>query len=596
MNCAYNYNNNNSHYATIKKGIYLTKLSLLLIFFYMFHLNFIYSYQNNYNCLTTTKCHHSSDSYFQRSTTYHHERTILSSYRHVKNNNYYNDNKHCRIIINDMNHHSNCGSLLLLFNSNRNERNNEMNQIIVNGKEENKVSNNNNNIIGILVLLTVPLSWGTYSPVVKYLYEYINISGFLFSAAYYIVAASTLWILYLIDYNHHNYDNKEQDIEISTVDTSSTNKIITTDQSASMTIDIDHNDILNNPPTSTTISTNNIPFNLSLTTITTMIGGIELGSYLFLGNILQVIGLKTVPADRAGLLVQLTTILVPLISSTTTKSVVSIDIWISCIIAFIGVIIIGTGKDIMDMIYSSSNGSNTESLSSLSNWMTSSSTSSSSFNSGDGFIILAAILYSCHVIRLGKYAALSSSPIQLATFKATTEAFLSTSLVLFLMNFPNNNNDFVMNNRLLHYIQDSGQEINTFISSITTSLNDHGSMITTTTATTIIGATASITASDSITSLSSLYVLIGAILWTGWITCAYTIYAQSYGQQYVTPTNANLIYTIQPIFTTIFAYILLGETLNLYDITGGTCILTAVIRAASITVSSKSKSKNQQIQ
>ena len=29
-------------------------------------------------------------------------------------------------------------------------------------------------------------------------------------------------------------------------------------------------------------------------------GGLELGSYLFLGNGLQVVGLQSVPADRAG--------------------------------------------------------------------------------------------------------------------------------------------------------------------------------------------------------------------------------------------------------------------------------------------------------
>lgn len=32
----------------------------------------------------------------------------------------------------------------------------------------------------------------------------------------------------------------------------------------------------------------------------TTLGGWELGSYLFIGNGLQVVGLQTVPADRAG--------------------------------------------------------------------------------------------------------------------------------------------------------------------------------------------------------------------------------------------------------------------------------------------------------
>lgn len=37
---------------------------------------------------------------------------------------------------------------------------------------------------------------------------------------------------------------------------------------------------------------------------TALKAGLELGFYLFLGNSLQVLGLKTVPSDRAGFLVQ----------------------------------------------------------------------------------------------------------------------------------------------------------------------------------------------------------------------------------------------------------------------------------------------------
>jgi len=42
---------------------------------------------------------------------------------------------------------------------------------------------NSERTLGILVLLTVPLAWGTYSPVVKYMYDKMNPSmpGFVFS-------------------------------------------------------------------------------------------------------------------------------------------------------------------------------------------------------------------------------------------------------------------------------------------------------------------------------------------------------------------------------------------------------------------------------
>eukprot|EP00957_Ditylum_brightwellii_P084419 6419305-Ditylum_brightwellii.AAC.1 len=62
--------------------------------------------------------------------------------------------------------------------------------------------------------------------------------------------------------------------------------------------------------------------------------------------------------------------------------------------------------------------------------------------------------------------------------------------------------------------------------------------------------------------MSTLLPAAGAILWTGWVTCAYTIYAQSFGQSRVSPTDANLIYTTQPLFSALFAWVILGETLG----------------------------------
>jgi len=113
---------------------------------------------------------------------------------------------------------------------------------------------NSERTLGILVLLTVPLAWGTYSPVVKYMYDKMNPSmpGFVFSAGYYIVAAVSLGIL-------------------SSMQVKNGEMIQTSDY-------FDNGD------------------NESITTR----GGLELGSYLFIGNGLQVVGLQSVPADRAG--------------------------------------------------------------------------------------------------------------------------------------------------------------------------------------------------------------------------------------------------------------------------------------------------------
>ena len=69
---------------------------------------------------------------------------------------------------------------------------NNSNKIMINNSssDSNEESNtgllsniNSERTLGILVLLTVPLAWGTYSPVVKYMYDKMNPSmpGFVFS-------------------------------------------------------------------------------------------------------------------------------------------------------------------------------------------------------------------------------------------------------------------------------------------------------------------------------------------------------------------------------------------------------------------------------
>ena len=108
------------------------------------------------------------------------------------------------------------------------------------------LKSNNERAVGILVLLTVPLAWGTYAPVVKYMYDKIDpaMPGFVFSAGYYVVAAISLGILsYLRDADGQKNDISMPDIESH----------------------LDEND------------------DVSITTR----GGWELGSYLFIGNGLQ---------------------------------------------------------------------------------------------------------------------------------------------------------------------------------------------------------------------------------------------------------------------------------------------------------------------
>lgn len=103
------------------------------------------------------------------------------------------------------------------------------------------------------------------------------------------------------------------------------------------------------------------------------------GMWLFLGSNAQVMGIQSTSAIKASILVQLTTVFVPIIESITGgRKGLSPRLWISSICAFISVVMI------------SSNGA-----SSIENLV--------QFEAGDLLVILSSLFYSMHVIRLSKY-------------------------------------------------------------------------------------------------------------------------------------------------------------------------------------------------
>ena len=238
-------------------------------------------------------------------------------------------------------------------------------------------------------------------------------------------------------------------------------------------------------------------------------------------------------------LVQLTTIFVPLLSALTAGTLSSIPLptWFACIAAFAGVIIMGAddkydGGENLIVAGSSSGPHFFDDMNQLWN--------SLQLSQGDILIVLAAVAYTMHVVRLGAYAP-RTTPLKLASSKATTEAILSVLLVITLT-FIGNNND-----SLPEFVSQTADSVSQYFTTISTAIQQDGGFT------------------------SSKYI-IGAILWTGWVTCAYTIYAQSFGQKRVNPTDSNLIYTTQPLFSSLFAYFLLGETLGTYGYIGASLI------------------------
>lgn len=343
--------------------------------------------------------------------------------------------------------------------------------------------------LGILILLTVPLAWGTYAPVVKYMYDRMEppVPGFVFSAGYYLVASGVLSAL--------NWWTRGDEFSGDEM--------------------MEEED------------TNTFTF-----------GGLELGSYLFLGNGLQVVGLQTVPADRAAFLVQLTTVMVPLVSAWVSgRGLDSAPLftWIACAVAFLGVIIMGMDDSVQPAQMPSSEDFNWDSI-----------ISSIHVSQGDGLIILAALAYTMHVVRLGFYAP-KTRPLTLAMSKARWEAIFSVILVVILANSANRS-------AMPYFIQQMGKEIIIYFETVQAFIANTGNSI----------------------ESSALQIFVAAILWTGMITSAYTIYAQSFGQRRINPVDSNLIYTTQPLFSSLFAYWVLDEQLGVSGWVGAALIGVAL--------------------
>ena len=355
---------------------------------------------------------------------------------------------------------------------------------------------------GILVLLTVPMAWGTFEPAVRYVYDVQpDVPPFVFQLAYYAIATSALAILAASP-----FFSRRTLPEKAVVDTQDT--------------------------TTTTTS------QWSLVSIQ---GGLELGTYLFLGNAMQVVGLKTIPSDRAAFLLQLTTIFVPLVQSLAARNISTLRIktWVACFMALAGVGCIGLDG-------SSSTPTSTSSIMDLSNLPV-------VFSAGDVYIVLAALFYTFHCIRLEAYAK-TTPAIQLALAKASTETLwcgLVILLALLAATSTMGGNDSP--SALLDLAHASGENMMAYKESLMNSLQD-----------------------TSIT-LEQWAKLAAATTWIALVTISYTLTAQSYGQARVPPATANLIYTVQPLFTALIAFLFLGETLGPAGYGGGFLIGSAVV-------------------
>ena len=401
---------------------------------------------------------------------------------------------------------------------------------------------------GFLVLATVPMAWGTFEPAVRLVYQYEpSMPPLVFSFAYYLIATFVLTLIGALrstttSFPAPGYAQNPPGLSSAAV-ASSKNKGDGMEVDKGTAIDF-----FSGLPLSTR-------------------GGFELGTYLFIGNAFQVIGLKTVQSDRAAFLLQLTTIFVPLLKSWTSATEVPLQTWIACLVALTGVAVIGL--DDGNRIDSAAIGFDYDGiLDAVSNLRL------PTFSVDDSYIVLAAVFYTFHCIRLETYAR-SAPAIDLATAKATTEMLWSglaiagcvVAAIAFEFMTINHNGGMSMANEMFGTIglaRVSGEQILSYVDGVRSQI-------------------APTSTSPLLSFTSGGWPRVGlATVWVGAVTVAYTIYAQSFGQSRVTAVTANLIYSSQPIFTAVVAQVLLGESLGTNGYIGGLLIGVAVLLVIAV--------------
>ena len=156
----------------------------------------------------------------------------------------------------------------------------------------------------LAVLCSVPVVWGTYAPAVKAVYGLpAPPPGAVFSLLYYVVALACLSSLSRVR------AGGPDDATSTSTRRGGAEEAALGESEEGTSADVAR-------------------------------AGLELGGYLYVGNLFQVVGLETVSADAAAFLVQLTTVLVPVLESVASRRAVARETALACAVAFAGVAVL----------------------------------------------------------------------------------------------------------------------------------------------------------------------------------------------------------------------------------------------------------------
>ena len=319
-----------------------------------------------------------------------------------------------------------------------------------------------------------------------------------------------------------------QSLSSSSQPSSSSSSQSSMPSSSSMTIlsneDNNNKEIVHTPTiqsqlTSTSTTTAKSVSAIATTTssiIISNIGGIELGIWKFLGTTSNLFGLAYTTASHGALLIQLTTLIVPITRGIIYKEHIPTKIKVSIFFAVIGILFFASDNTALSLSSS-----------------VASSVSSSMILQGDMLCIIAAICYSAYDIRLYEYGkklsttttqnhSASTSPStsstkSLITIKIATQALLSCILLFISTTISSGGN-----------IDSSSGNIDSSSASS-------------------ISFPSFSTIQENLISFGLSPIVLLAIVWSGIAVNAVAPFLQVQGQQIIGPTKCQTIYASQPL-------------------------------------------------
>jgi drug/metabolite transporter (DMT)-like permease len=224
--------------------------------------------------------------------------------------------------------------------------------------------------------------------------------------------------------------------------------------------------------------------------------GFILGALLFGGFITQTIGLKTTTATKSAFITSLFVVFTPIFQTIIERRIPSKTLLAGIVSVFIGIVFISSkGDSILDIFLEIG----------------------SSFNLGDFFTFLCAIIFALTVVYLDIVS--KKYHYKFLTFLQTFTTSMLAGMFVFIFNFAGIENLYV--------------------------------------------------------NINSNVVI--AIIYTSIFATVINILLQTKYQKEVTPTKAGILYSLEPIFATLLAFIILSEQITTFGIIGAIFIFMGLV-------------------